>query len=107
MRGRFIFGIIVKSFNETKRDFKNMQSDYVLGSRDTSRVAIQWKTISSLWQIAYDSLNRRDLLSIEQTKIINYNLPYTTAQWQKKLVEISFYLFSTIMTKLACSKKLP
>ena len=28
-----------------------MQSDYVLGSRDTSRVAIQRKTGSLLWQI--------------------------------------------------------
>ena len=51
MHGSFIFGIIFKSYNETERNFKNMQSDYVLGSRDTSRVAVQRKTGSLLWQI--------------------------------------------------------
>ena len=51
MHGSFIFGIIFKSYNETEQNLKNMQSDYVLGSRDTSRVAIQQKTGLLLWQI--------------------------------------------------------
>ena len=52
MHGSFIFGTNFKSYNETGRNLKNMQSDYVLGGRDTSRVAIQRKTGSLLWQIA-------------------------------------------------------
>jgi len=52
MHGSFIFGIIFKSYNETERNLKNMQSDYVISSRDTSRVAIHRKTVSPPWQIA-------------------------------------------------------
>ena len=51
MHGSFIFGIIFKSYNETERNLKNMQSDYVISSRDTSRVAIHRKTVSPPWQI--------------------------------------------------------
>ena len=53
MQGSFIFGIIFKSYNETEQNLKNMQI-YVLGSRDTSRVAIQRKTVSLLWQIVIE-----------------------------------------------------
>ena len=52
MRGSFIVGIISKSYNETERNFKNMQRDYVISNRDTSRVAIHQKTVSPPWQIA-------------------------------------------------------
>ena len=52
MYGSFIFGIILKSYHETEQNFKNMQSDWTRGSRDISRVAIQRKTVSLLWQIA-------------------------------------------------------
>ena len=39
-------------YKETERNLKNMQSDYVISSRDTSRVAIHWTTVSPPWQIA-------------------------------------------------------
>ena len=51
MHGSFIFGIILKSYHETEQNFKNVQRDMVCGGRDTSRVAIQRKTVSLLWQI--------------------------------------------------------
>ena len=44
MRGSFIFGITLKWYHETERNFKNVQSDKVCGGRDISRVAIQRKT---------------------------------------------------------------
>ena len=40
------------SYNETEWNLQNMQSDYVISSRDTSRVAINRKTVSPPWQIA-------------------------------------------------------
>ena len=48
MHRSFIFGIIFKLYNETGQ---NLKSDYVLGSKATSRVAIQRKTGSLLWKI--------------------------------------------------------
>ena len=51
MHGSFIFGITFKSYNEIGRNLKNMQSDCVLGSRDTSRIAIQRETGSLAWKI--------------------------------------------------------
>ena len=40
MHGSFTSGIILKSYHETERNFKNGQSDQVCGGRDTSREAI-------------------------------------------------------------------
>ena len=45
MHGSFIFAIFFKSYNETEWNLKNMQSDYVIGSQDFSRVAISRKTV--------------------------------------------------------------
>ena len=39
-KGSFTSGIILKSYHETKRNFKKVQSDSVRRGRDTSRVAI-------------------------------------------------------------------
>ena len=55
MHGSFIFGIILKSYHETERNFKNVQSDAVRGGRDTSRVAIGEDQIAVL-QIAVNCL---------------------------------------------------
>ena len=40
MRGSFTSGVILKSYQETERNFKNVHTDSVRGGRDTSRVAI-------------------------------------------------------------------
>ena len=40
MHGSFTSGIIFKLYHETERNFKNVQSDWVLGCRDTSHAAI-------------------------------------------------------------------
>ena len=63
MHGSFIFGIIFISYNETERNLKIMQSDYVISSRDTSRVAIHWKTVSPPWQIGYGDVINCSLFS--------------------------------------------
>ena len=40
MHGSFTSGIILNSYHETKRNFKNVRSDWTCGGRDTGRVAI-------------------------------------------------------------------
>ena len=55
-----------------------------------------WSTIKKSSLMSYDTLHQWHLLIIEQTKIIYYNFPDNTANFEKKLLQDFYYTFTII-----------
>ena len=76
--------ILVKSFmcRQSLENIRRNESD--------NYHEISFKYFVNSFLRSYDTLYRRHLLSIGQTKIICYNLPDITGQIEKKLISIEY-----------------